>query len=139
LRLAALRHAGHPNEIVLALAPLYFMFDLAGRLDPPPITHPQFYCGLAGLGLVWQFAFFVIATDPVRFRPMMIPSVLEKVSYVGALLVLYLQDRISAVQAATAVPDLLLAVLFVAAYCVTPGSQSARAQRPGEPPRESAG
>ena len=55
------------------------MFDLAGRLDPPPITHPQFY------------------------------SVLEKVSYVGALLVLYLQDRISAVQAATAVPDLLLA------------------------------
>ena len=115
------------------------MFDLAGRLDPPPITHPQFYCGLAGLGLVWQFAFFVIATDPVRFRPMMIPSVLEKVSYVGALLVLYLQDRISAVQAATAVPDLLLAVLFVAAYCVTPGSQSARAQRPGEPPRESAG
>ena len=85
------------------------MFDLAGRLDPPPITHPQFYCGLAGLGLVWQFAFFVIATDPVRFRPMMIPSVLEKVSYVGALLVLYLQDRISAVQAATAVPDLLLA------------------------------
>ena len=79
------------------------------------------------------------ATDPVLFRPMTIPSVLEKVSYTGALLVLYLQDRISAVQAATAIPDLLLPVLFVAAYCVTPGSQWAQTQRPGEPSRESAG
>jgi hypothetical protein len=108
---------------VLALAPLYFMFNMVGRLDPPPVTHPQFYYGFAGLGLAWQFAFFVIATDPARFRPLMIPSVLEKVSYVGALLVLYLQDRISPVQAATALPDALLAVLFVAAYCVTPRSR----------------
>jgi hypothetical protein len=104
---------------VLALAPLYFMFDLVGRQDPPPITHPQFYYGFAGVGLAWQFAFFVIATDPVRFRPMMIPSLLEKVSYVGALLALYLQGRISPVQAATAVPDALLAVLFLAAFWKT--------------------
>jgi len=104
---------------VLALAPLYFLFDLVGRLDPPPVTHPQFYYGFAGLGLVWQFAFFVIATDPVRFRPMMIPSVLEKVSYVGGLLVLYLQDRISLVQAATGIPDALLMLLFVAAFLKT--------------------
>jgi hypothetical protein len=104
---------------VLALAPLYFMFDLVGRQDPPPITHPQFYYGFAGVGLAWQFAFFAIAMDPVRFRPMMIPSVLEKLSYVGALLLLYLQDRISPVQAATAVPDALLAVLFLAAFLKT--------------------
>ena len=50
---------------------------------------------------------------------MMIPSVLEKLSYVGALLLLYLQDRISPVQAATAVPDALLAVLFLAAFLKT--------------------
>ena len=25
---------------VLVLTPLYFMFDLIGRKDPPPITHP---------------------------------------------------------------------------------------------------
>jgi len=121
---------------VLALAPLYFMFDMLGRLDPPPITHPQFYYGFAGVGLVWQFAFFVIATDPVRYRPMMIASVLEKVSYAGALLVLYLEDRISPAQAATGLPDAVLMVLFVAAYCATPRS---KAQRQGEPSRESAG
>ena len=28
---------------VLVLTPLYFMFDLIGRNDPPPITHPAFF------------------------------------------------------------------------------------------------
>lgn len=113
---------------LMALAPLYFVFDLVGRQDPPPLNHPQFYYGFAGVGLAWQFAFFVIATDPERFRPMIIPSILEKVSYVGALLVLYLQGRITPVQAATGLPDALLAILFVAAFLKT-GTASARSQR----------
>ena len=54
---------------LLLLAPLYFMFDLIGRQDPPPITHPAFYYGFAGVALAWQIAFFIIAHDPVRFRP----------------------------------------------------------------------
>ncbi|HUE04867.1 MAG TPA: hypothetical protein VMR62_35270 [Bryobacteraceae bacterium] len=104
---------------IVLLAPLYFIFDQVGRQNPPPITHPQFYYGFAGLGLVWQIAFFVIATDPRRFRPMMIPAILEKLSYVAALLVLYLKDRITPVEAATGVPDALLLVLFIAAYAKT--------------------
>jgi len=62
----------------LALTPLYFMFDLIGRNDPPPITHPGFFYGFVGIGLAWQVAFIIIATDPVRFRPLMIPCILEK-------------------------------------------------------------
>jgi hypothetical protein len=62
---------------------------------------------------------FVIASDAQRFRPMIIPSILEKVSYAGAILVLYLQDRISPVEAASAVPDAILAVLFMAAFFST--------------------
>ena len=103
----------------LSLPPLYFLFDSIGRQDPPPITHPQFYYGFAGVGLAWQFAFFVIATDPARFRPMMILAALAKVSYVATLVVLYSQERISPMQAATGVPDALLAVLFVAAFLKT--------------------
>ena len=38
---------------VLALAPLYFLFGLLGRVDPPPVTHPEFYYGFAGVALVW--------------------------------------------------------------------------------------
>jgi hypothetical protein len=27
---------------VLVITPLYFMFDVISRMDPPPITHPNF-------------------------------------------------------------------------------------------------
>ncbi len=63
---------------VLVLTPLYFMFDVIGRQDPPAITHPGFYYGFISVGLAFQAAFIAIARDPVRLRPMMIPSVLEK-------------------------------------------------------------
>jgi hypothetical protein len=104
---------------VLLVTPLYFTFDLAGRLDPPPITHPQFYYGFVGVVLVWQFVYFTIGTDPVRFRPMMILAALAKASYVVTLLVLYFADRVSPVQAATGIPDALFIVLFAAAYVKT--------------------
>lgn len=101
---------------VLSLTPLYFLFDFVGRMDPPPVTHPQFYYGFVGVALAWQFAFFVIATDPVRFRPMIIPAVLEKLGYVLAVLVLYLQGRGSLVQSIGAGPDALFGVLFAMAF-----------------------
>jgi hypothetical protein len=104
---------------VLILTPLYFMFDTIGRQDPPPITHPGFYYGFVGVALAWQFAFFVIATDPMRFRPMMIPSVLEKLGWGIAVVVLHLQRRISAGDMALGAIDLVLALLFVVAFLKT--------------------
>jgi hypothetical protein len=101
---------------VLLLAPLYFIFDMIGAQDPPPITHPAFFYGFAGLGLAWQVAFFIIARDPVRFRPMMIPSILEKVGYGSAVVVLYLQGRMHPQDLAFGCVDLLLAALFAAAF-----------------------
>jgi hypothetical protein len=101
---------------VLVLTPLYFMFDLIGRNDPPPITHPGFFYGFVGAGLAWQIVFFVIATDPVRYRPLIIPSVLEKVSYVAPVVVLVLQERTHASDLVFVASDLLLGVLFVLAY-----------------------
>src|ERR1700693_1273760 len=79
---------------VVILTPLYFIFDRIGRNDPPPITHPAFYYGFVSMGLAFQVAFIVIARDPVRLRPMMIPSALEKVGYGAPLVVLYLQNRL---------------------------------------------
>lgn len=65
---------------VLVLTPLYFMFNIIGRQDPPPITHPGFYYGFVGAGLAWQIAFLIIATDPVRFRPIILAAIVEKFS-----------------------------------------------------------
>ncbi len=105
---------------VLVLAPLYFLFDLIGQKDPPAITHPGFFYGFVGLGLAWQIAFLFIARDPVRFRPLMIPSMVEKFSYGIAVVVLVLQSRMHSSDLVFAGTDLLLGVLFVVAYLLTP-------------------
>ena len=104
---------------ILVLTTLYFMFDLIGRQDPPAITHPGFYYGFVSVGLAWQIAFLVIARDPVRFRSMMIPSVLEKFGYGASLIVLYLQRRIHPSDLAFGGADLLLGALFVVALFKT--------------------
>jgi hypothetical protein len=105
---------------VLIITPLYFMFDLIGRKDPPPITHPAFFYGFVGLGLAWQIAFFVISRDPMRCRPLMIPSIVEKFSYGMAVVVLVLGNRTNPSDLMFAGTDLLLGVLFVVAYFKTP-------------------
>jgi hypothetical protein len=104
---------------ILILTPLYFMFDMIGRQDPPPITHPAFYYGFVGTGLAWQFAFLVIARDPVRFRPMMLPSIFEKFSYGIALTTLYLQHRLHPSDLVFGVVDLLFGLLFLVAFVRT--------------------
>src|SRR5580704_17307468 len=101
---------------ILIITPLYFMFDLIGRQDPPPITHPQFFYAFVSVAIVWQFVFFVIATDPARFRPMILMSVFEKLSYVLTVGVLYLRGLTPPARSVTAVPDAVLAVLFVVAF-----------------------
>ncbi len=104
---------------VLILTPLYFMFDLIGRKDPPPITHPAFYYGFISVGLAFQVVFVVIAKDPERLRPMMIPSVLEKFGYGATLLVLYLQNRLHPQDLALGGVDVLFGVLFLVAFFKT--------------------
>ncbi|MGA7401821.1 MAG: hypothetical protein WCC99_16110 [Candidatus Sulfotelmatobacter sp.] len=104
---------------VLVLTPLYFIFELIGQKDPPPITHPAFYYGFISVGLAFQVAFFVIARDPVRLRPMMIPSVLEKFGYSASLIVLYVQHRLRPQDLALGCVDLLFGVLFIAAFVKT--------------------
>ncbi len=104
---------------VLLLSPLYFMFDVIGRQDPPSITHPAFYYGFVGTGLAFQLVFFVIATDPARFRPMIIPSVIEKFAYGGALTALFLEHRLHAADLAFGGIDLLLGSLFLVAFFKT--------------------
>jgi hypothetical protein len=106
---------------ILILTPLYFMFDTISRQDPPPITHPGFYYGFLSAGLAWQFAFLVIARDPIRFRLMMLPSVLEKFGCATSLTALYFQHRLHAQDLLFAGIDALFGVLFLAAFLKTPG------------------
>lgn len=105
---------------LLTIATLYFIFDLIGEKDPPPITHPAFFYGFVGVALVWQIAFIFIARDPIRFRPIMIPAILEKLVYSIPVIILVLQKRTRPADLTFAAVDLSLGILFVIAYLRTP-------------------
>ena len=104
---------------ILVTLPLYFMYDFIGQQSPPAINHPEFYYGFAGVTLTWQIVFLLIARDPARYRVMIIPSILEKLSYVIANLVLFANRRMSASQALPSMTDLVLALSFIAAFLKT--------------------
>jgi hypothetical protein len=111
---------------LLVITPLFFIFDVIGRNDPPSITHPGFYYGFVTVGLAWQIAFFIIARDPVRLRPMIIAAIIEKFGYGIAVLTLYMQQRIHPGDLVFDGVDVLLGALFILAYLKTE-PQSTRA------------
>jgi O-antigen/teichoic acid export membrane protein len=101
---------------LFVLTPLYFSFELIGRLDPPPITHPDFFYGFVAVALTWQVVFLVIGREPIRFRPMMVPAMLEKFLYVSTLTALWMRGRLGAGAFVAAVPDFVLGIFFAIAY-----------------------
>ena len=104
---------------ILVTLPLYFMYNFIGRQSPPAMNHPEFYYGFAGVTLTWQVVFLLIARDPARYRVVIIPSILEKFSYVIANLMLFANQRMSASQALPSMTDLMWALLFIAAFLKT--------------------
>lgn len=105
---------------LIVLLPQYLLEEKQGRDFPPPITHPEYYYGFLGVAVAWQIAFFVIARDPVRYRPLMLPAIVEKASFGVAAIVLYLGGRLNAPLLAAGLIDLLLGALFAAAFWRTP-------------------
>lgn len=101
------------------LLPFYGLVDITGRQYPPPTEYPQFFWGFFAIALAWQVAFLTIGTDPARFRPLMILAILEKVSFVATLIALFAGGRVSLLDFQAALPDAMLAVLFVAAFAAT--------------------
>lgn len=108
---------------VLVLAPQYFLEAKTGHDFPPPITHPEYYYGFIGVGVAWQILFLVLATNPIRYRLLMIPSMLEKLSFVVPVAILYTQQRIPTVILGASLIDLLLGVLFLIAFIKTGGER----------------
>jgi hypothetical protein len=104
---------------IVVLVPMFFLEARIGREFPPATNHPEQYYGLLGVALAWQLAFLVIAGDPIRYRPLMLPAVLEKWLAGGAALWLLAVHRIDAVAAGPFFVDLVLGALFLASYLRT--------------------
>ena len=104
---------------LLGLLPQYFLEERINRDYPPAITHPEYYYGFLGVALAWQLAFLVIARDPQRYRLLMLPAIVEKISFGGAAVALYAAGRIPALTHFFGWVDLALAGLFVMAFLKT--------------------
>jgi hypothetical protein len=109
---------------LIVLLPQYFLESRFGRDFPPAITHAEFYYGFIGVAVAWQVAFLMIARDPLRYRGMMIPAIVEKGTFGIAVMILFVSRGVSAAMLAGGLIDLLLGALFVVALVRTaPSSQ----------------
>lgn len=104
---------------LLILSPFYFLEKQIGVDQPPPITHPEFFYGFIGCALAFQVVFLFIGSDPLRYRAMMLPSIIEKFSYGLACLALLAQGRLPPVVMVFAGIDLVLGTLFAICYLRT--------------------
>lgn len=109
---------------LLAVLPMYALERQLGIDYPPEINHPEYFYGFVGVAVAWQLAFIVMGQQPARYRPLMLPAVFEKFSFAGAVLILYIQGRLSGPTLGFASIDFLLGVLFLTAFLLSREKQS---------------
>jgi hypothetical protein len=105
---------------LIVVLPLYFLEAKTGHDYPPPITHPEYYYGFIGVTAAWQILYLLVSTNPIRYRPVMIPPIFAKGSFVIAVTLLFLQGRVPLTMLGASMVDLLLLILFLVAYLRTP-------------------
>ena len=105
---------------LIVLVPQYFLAARIGADTPPPITHLEYFYGFIGVAVAWQFVFLLIASDPIRYRWLMLVALIEKWPYGIAILLLWNQARVAPAILPFAGIDFVLGILFVIAFWVTP-------------------
>ena len=106
---------------LLSTIPLAFTENMMG------VKQPEFYYGFVFLDICWQILYLVLSSDPVRYRPMMIPAFLAKGSGTVALTWLYLIGRVSSQWVAIGAVDGVFAILFIVAFLATRSESKKRA------------
>jgi hypothetical protein len=104
---------------ILILLVSYFGARQISEQYPPAITHTEYFYGFVSLALVVQFVFVLIAINPLRYRPLMIVSILEKLAFFIPATILKLTSSIPPPTYFFACIDLFLAVMFAIAYIAT--------------------
>ena len=97
----------------------YGIFFFGGEEQSVYTNHPEYVHGFFLVTLAWQAAFLIIATDPVRFRLLMLAAMIEKFPYTLATLLLYSNGEIELPVLAFGLIDGVLGVLFSIAYVMT--------------------
>lgn len=101
---------------LVVLVPQLFLAEKMGQDYPPALTHLEFYYGFVGVAIAWQIAFLIIASDPPRYRPLMLAGVVEKFSFLLVAVLLFAQGRLAAPILLGGLIDGLLGVLFLLSW-----------------------
>jgi hypothetical protein len=104
---------------LLALVPVLLLENRIAIDTPPAITHPEYFYGFLWVGIAWQIAFLTIGRDPARYRWLMVPSMIEKFGFGLTALGLFTQSRLSGPIMIGVAIDLVLGILFAAAFVAT--------------------
>ena len=104
---------------LIVLVPQYFLAARIGRDTPPEITHLEYFYWFIGVAVAWQFVFLLIGRDPGRYRPLMIPAVLEKLAFGVPAIILFAQGQLPGSVLFFGLLDLTLGTLFVMSWRVT--------------------
>ena len=83
------------------------------------VKQPEFYYGFVLLNICWQILYLFLSSNPVLYRPMMIPAFLAKGSGAVALTWLYLLGRVSSQWVAIGALVGVFAVLFLVGFWAT--------------------
>jgi hypothetical protein len=111
---------------IAVLVPGLFMEADVARTAPPAVTHPEFYYGFFASALVWQLLFLLIASDPRRYRPLMVVAVLEKAAFFVPCVALAASGRLAIGNTfAGGMIDGGLMVVFAATWWRTRGEPTA--------------
>jgi hypothetical protein len=101
---------------ILVLVPQYFLLEKNSADFPPPITHLEYYYGFVGTALVFQIIFFVISTNPIKYRSLIVVSVFEKLAFAIPVAILFFQSRVSSSIFMAGMLDLCLGIFFLISF-----------------------
>jgi len=108
----------------IVLLPMYWLEQQIGRDQPPAITHPEFFYGFLGVALAWQLAFWLIGSDPQRYRPLMLAAIVEKATFSIATFILFAMEKIHLQMLIAGSLDFGLGILFAVAWWLTKETRS---------------
>jgi hypothetical protein len=104
---------------LIVLVPQFFLETKIGQDQPPAIMHPEFFYGFLCVGVAFQFVFLIIASDPIKYRPLMLVSLVEKFPFLVTVIILYLQSRVHWQILVGGSIDGFLGTMFIISYLKT--------------------
>jgi len=104
---------------LIVMLPQFFMETRIGQDQPPAITHPEFFYGFVCVTVAFQLVFLTIASDPIRYRNLMLVSLIEKFPFVISVAVLYMQSRVGWQIVTGGLIDAFWGTMFLSSYFKT--------------------